>query len=103
MLCTPAIRRSSEFVGHFSMALKGSHRRATTSLYLIESLEAERKLAEARKKKKAVGPEISEGPLAQRLKLITPIKSLQRKFTVAYMFGEAPLNLRRIVFLLSEF
>ncbi len=36
------------------MTLKGSHRRNTTSLYLIESREAERKLAEARKKKKAV-------------------------------------------------
>ena len=36
------------------MALKGSRRRATTSLYLIESREAERKLAEARGKKKAV-------------------------------------------------
>jgi hypothetical protein len=35
------------------MALKGSRRRATTSLYLIESREAEQKLAEARGKKKA--------------------------------------------------
>jgi hypothetical protein len=35
------------------MALKGSRRRATTSLYLIESREAERILAEARKEKKA--------------------------------------------------
>jgi hypothetical protein len=34
------------------MVLKGTHRRATTSLYLIESREAERKLAVARKKKK---------------------------------------------------
>ncbi|HXN20887.1 MAG TPA: hypothetical protein VN875_21320 [Candidatus Binatus sp.] len=37
------------------MALKGSRRRATTSLYLIESREAEQKLAEARKKKKMLG------------------------------------------------
>ncbi len=36
------------------MALKGSRRRATTSLYLIESREAEQKLAEAREKKKAI-------------------------------------------------
>ncbi len=35
------------------MTLKGSHRRNTTSLYLIESREAERILAEARNKKKA--------------------------------------------------
>jgi len=35
------------------MTLKGSRRRNTTSLYLIESREAERKLAEARKQKKA--------------------------------------------------
>jgi hypothetical protein len=35
------------------MALKGSRRRATTSLYLIESREAEQKLAKARKQKKA--------------------------------------------------
>jgi hypothetical protein len=34
------------------MVLKGRYRRNTTSLYLIESREAERKLAEARKKKK---------------------------------------------------
>jgi hypothetical protein len=36
------------------MALKGAHRRNTTSLYLIESREAERILAERRKKKKAL-------------------------------------------------
>jgi len=36
------------------MALKGSRRPATTSRYLIESRDAEQKLAEARKKKKAV-------------------------------------------------
>jgi hypothetical protein len=35
------------------MAMKGKYRRHTTSLYLIESREAERILAEARKKKKA--------------------------------------------------
>jgi hypothetical protein len=34
------------------MALKGSRRRNTTSLYLIESRQAERILAEARKQKK---------------------------------------------------
>jgi hypothetical protein len=34
------------------MALRGRYHRNTTSLYLIESREAERKLAEARKKKK---------------------------------------------------
>jgi hypothetical protein len=34
------------------MALKGSRRRNTTSLYLIESREAERTLSEARKQKK---------------------------------------------------
>jgi len=34
------------------MVMKGAYRRNTTSLYLIESREAERKLAEARKKKK---------------------------------------------------
>jgi hypothetical protein len=36
------------------MALKGSRRRSITSLYLIESREAEQKLAEAREKKKAI-------------------------------------------------
>jgi hypothetical protein len=35
------------------MVLKGSRRRNTTSLYLIESRKAEQILAEARKKKKA--------------------------------------------------
>jgi hypothetical protein len=34
--------------------MKGKYRRSTTSLCLIESREAERKLAEARKKKKAL-------------------------------------------------
>jgi hypothetical protein len=34
------------------MALKGRRRQATTSRYLIESREAEQKLAEARKKRK---------------------------------------------------
>jgi hypothetical protein len=52
--CTRADRASLRFVGHFDMALKGSRRRATTSLYLIESREAEQKLAEAREKKKAI-------------------------------------------------
>jgi len=51
-LCTLADRRSLEFVGQFNMALRGRYHRNTTSLYLIESREAERKLAEARKKKK---------------------------------------------------
>ena len=32
--------------------MNGSYRRNTTSLYLIESREAERKLAEARKERK---------------------------------------------------
>jgi hypothetical protein len=35
-------------------SLKGKYRRNTTSLYLIESREAERKLAEARNKKRAL-------------------------------------------------
>jgi hypothetical protein len=35
--------------------MKGQKRRHTTSLYLLESREAERKLAEARNKKKALG------------------------------------------------
>jgi hypothetical protein len=35
------------------MAMRGKYRRNTTSLYFLESREAERKLAEARKKKKA--------------------------------------------------
>lgn len=37
-----------------AVAMKGKYRRSTTSLYLIESREAEKKLAEARKKKKAL-------------------------------------------------
>jgi hypothetical protein len=37
-----------------SMMRKGKYRRATTSLYLIESRDAERKLSEARKRKKAL-------------------------------------------------
>jgi hypothetical protein len=36
------------------MMMKRKQRRATTSLYLIESRDAERKLAEARKRKKAL-------------------------------------------------
>jgi hypothetical protein len=36
------------------MAMKGKYHRDTTSLYLIESREAERKLTEERKKKKAL-------------------------------------------------
>jgi hypothetical protein len=40
------------------MAMKGLHRRATTSLYLIESREAERKLKEARDKKKALATKL---------------------------------------------
>jgi hypothetical protein len=44
------------------MALKGAYRRNTTSLYLIESREAERILAERRKKKKALeGKNVSTG------------------------------------------
>jgi hypothetical protein len=34
--------------------MKGSYRRNTTSLYLIESRDAEKKLTEERKKKKAL-------------------------------------------------
>jgi hypothetical protein len=37
------------------MVMKGKYLRHTTSLYLIESRDAERKLAEAREKRKAVG------------------------------------------------
>jgi hypothetical protein len=36
------------------MALKGNRRRNTTSLYLIESREAERILSEERERKKAL-------------------------------------------------
>jgi hypothetical protein len=42
--------------------MKGSYRRNTTSLYLIESREAERKLAEARNKKKAENIRLSQKP-----------------------------------------
>jgi len=53
-LCTVAGRRTFQAVRRLSMATKGTYRRASTSLYLIESREAERKLTEARNKKKAL-------------------------------------------------
>jgi hypothetical protein len=51
----PHTRLSNLFAEQFNMVMKRNRRRATTSLYLIESREAERKLAEERKKKKALG------------------------------------------------
>jgi hypothetical protein len=45
---------SNLFARRFNMVMKRNRRRATTSLYLIESREAERKLTEARNKKKAL-------------------------------------------------
>jgi hypothetical protein len=38
-----------------NMGMKGKYHRDTTSLYFIESREAERKLTEERKKKKVLG------------------------------------------------
>jgi hypothetical protein len=40
--------------------MNGSYRRSTTSLYLIESREAERKLAEARKERKPLASKSPE-------------------------------------------
>ena len=48
------IQQNRTRTAKFSMVLKRSRRRATTSRYLIESREAEQKLTEAREKKKAI-------------------------------------------------
>ena len=67
-------------VAHFNMALKGSRRRATTSLYLIESRDAERKLAEGAREKERCCHETREAPLK------IPLKFLQRNVLVADVF-----------------
>ena len=55
-------RRTFQAVRRLSMATEGMYRRATASLYLIESRQAERKLTEAGNKKKALALKPPKSP-----------------------------------------